>query len=123
MKFCDTCVTEVENSEHLIFTCNNVKNIWYTLGISLKIDIKWKHIVVSFFHENNIKVKTLNNLISFTAMKIYKYKMLCRLEKTVETSVNIHMNLKKKLLFWINVLKFSKSNMYTDTIKSFYDLL
>ena len=50
-QFCDTCVTEVENSEHLIFTCNNVKNIWYTLGISLKIDIKWKHIVVGFFHE------------------------------------------------------------------------
>ena len=71
-KFCDTCENEVENSEHLIFTCNNVKNIWYTLGISLKIDIKWKHIVVGFFHENNIKVKTLNNLISFTAMKIYK---------------------------------------------------
>ena len=122
-KFCSTCKTEVENSEHLIFTCNNVKNIWYTLGISLKIDIQWKHIVIGFFHENNIKVKTLNNLISFTAMKIYKFKMVCRLEKTVETSVNIHMNLKKKLIFWLNVLRYSKSNMHTDVIKAFYDLL
>ena len=49
--------------------------------------------------------------------------MLCRLEKTVETSVNIHMNLKKKLIFWLNVLRYSKSNMHTDVIKSFYDLL
>ena len=105
------------------FSPSENNHVYSTLGISLKIDIQWKHIVIGFFHENNIKVKTLNNLISFTAMKIYKFKMLCRLEKTVETSVNIHMNLKKKLIFWLNVLRNSKSNMHTDVIKSFYDLL
>ena len=67
--FCKTCENEVENSEHFIFTCNNVKKFWYTLGIVVKIDIKWKHIVIGFFHEYNTKVNTLNNLISFTAMK------------------------------------------------------
>ena len=46
------------------------------LGIVMNFEIKWKHIVIGFYHEDNIKVKTLNNLISFTALKLYKYKML-----------------------------------------------
>ena len=45
------------------------------------------------------------------------------IRKTIETSVYIHMNLKNKLSFWINVLRNSKSTMNTDVIKSFYDLL
>ena len=44
------------------------------------IPIKWKHIVVGFYCEENDKIKTLNLFSSFVAFRIYEYKMLCRLD-------------------------------------------
>ena len=122
-KFCKFCENEIENIEHLIYSCENVKEIWNLLGISLNIDLKWKHIIIGFYHEDNIKVKTLNNLISFTALKLYKFKMLCRIDNKQETVLNIRMNLKMKLLFWYNVLRYNRCNIHIDLIKSFYELL
>ena len=78
------------NNEHLLFNCENVREIWNILCIVMNFEIKWKHIVIGFYHEDNIKVKTFNNLISFTALKLHKYKMLCRLENKQETSYNNH---------------------------------
>ena len=77
-------------------------NIWmwklykYVVILSalLRIDIKWKHILLDFFNESSNKVIFLNNLISFTALKIYKYKMFCRLEHLDETEYNIRIHLK-----------------------------
>ena len=122
-KFCKFCENEIENIEHLMYSCENVKEIWNLLGISLNIDLKWKHIIIGFYHEDNIKVKTLNNLISFTALKLYKFKMLCRIDNKQETVLNIRMNLKMKLLFWYNVLRYNRCNIHIDLIKSFYELL
>lgn len=55
----------------------------------LKIDIKWKHVIIGFFHELNRKVITLNTLISYVAYRIYEYKMYCRLSSLDKTNYNI----------------------------------
>ena len=59
--------------------CMNVK-MSKKYGI-LKFDVSWKHIVVGFDHEMNEKAIKFTNLISFLALRIYKYKMRCRIEK------------------------------------------
>ena len=122
-KLCNLCENEIENNDHLLFYCENVREIWNILGFVMHFDIKLKHIVIGFYHEDNIKVKTLNNLISFTALKLYKYKMLCRSENKQETSSNKHMHLKIKLNFSHNVLRYNRSVMHLDLIKSFCELL
>ena len=99
---CTFCKSGIENTEHLIFECENVKNMWLILSAILRIDIRWKHILLGFYNESYNKVIFLNNLILYTALKIYKYKMYCRLEQLDETEYNIRLHLKKSLKLWFN---------------------
>ena len=84
-KTCKSCQNEIENTMHLIFQCDNVKQIWNLLSKVLNFEITWKHIVLGFYHEKNKKSYMLNNIISYTACKIYKCKMYCRIENKNET--------------------------------------
>ena len=77
--FCTACSDVIENTKHLIFECTNIQNIWKIIGSVLNFEIQWKHIVIGFCLEFNDKVSMLNNLISFIACRIYKFKMYCRL--------------------------------------------
>lgn len=80
-KCCDYCQDTTENVEHLIFECDNVNEIWSKLFTILHLDIMWKHVIIDFYYENNLKVQFLNNIISYVAYRIYKFKMLCRFEE------------------------------------------
>ena len=75
-KYCSVCFTHVEISRHLIYECKNVAQIWKIVSASLNFDVSWKHIILGFYLENNKKVRTQNNLISYIACRIYKRKML-----------------------------------------------
>ena len=66
----------IENTKHLIFECVNIQNIWKILSAAIRFDIQWKHIVIGFFLEYNEKVSIFNNIISFIACRIYKYKII-----------------------------------------------
>lgn len=90
---------QIENIKHLLFECNNVKNIWNTVSNLLSFKIQWKHIVVGFFYEKSDKTKSLNLLITYVAYRIYKQKMLCRLDSMNETECNIYNHVKKIHLF------------------------
>ena len=39
---------EIENNQHLLFNCENVREIWNILGIVMNFEIKWKHIFFFF---------------------------------------------------------------------------
>lgn len=41
---CLSCHCMVEDSEHLIFNCQNVKNLWNIVGNIINCNIRWKHI-------------------------------------------------------------------------------
>ena len=122
-KYCTFCKTQVENTEHLLYECGNVKDIWIILDTVLNIDIKWKHILLGLYNECNEKVIFLNNVISFVALKIYKFKMFCRLENLDESEYNIRFHLKRNLKFWFNTLKYNKYTYRIDTIHLFSDIL
>ena len=108
----------VENIKHLIFECNNVHGIWNSVGKFLSFQIKWKHIVVGFYSEENDKIKTLNLFISYVAFRIYKYKMLCRLDSLSETAYNLYNHVKKSIYFYSSVLGHLNENV---TNKIFVD--
>ena len=96
-RMCKTCKEEIENSKHLILDCRNVQFIWKLVSNYVGFNIKWKHIVVGFFSVRNETTVVLNLLLSFVALKIYKYKMFCRLENKEETSEGLLNNLKSAI--------------------------
>ena len=75
------CKHIIENTEHLVFSCANVKNIWNAVANILKIDLRWKHVIIAFYHEKNSKMKLLKNVISFVALKYINIQCIADLNK------------------------------------------
>lgn len=44
----DYCDISIEDIKHLIFDCDNVKQIWHNLNNALNFTVKWKHVVIGF---------------------------------------------------------------------------
>lgn len=65
------------------------------------------------------KTRLFNSLISFVALKIYKYKMFCRLESLDETEYNL-INYVNKCT---TVLKLSKYDLGIDVVENITQLL
>ena len=107
---CNSCPNDTENSKHLILDCSNVIDVWNLVSSLLKFKISWKHIVIGFYEETNNKTSALNTLISFIAYRIYKFKMLCRLNDKNETQERIKQHIKYELLTYHKVLQ--KCNIY-----------
>ena len=119
-KFCDA---GIENTKHLIYDCNNVRNIWSLLESIVGFKIQWKHIIVGFFLEESAKIDSLNIIISFVACKIYKYKMYCRLESLDEREINIRNNLRQSTIFMRSVLKYRKKFICQKMFENLSELL
>ena len=105
---CPHCKECVETNKHLLYECQNVKKIWKMVGEIVKFEVSWKVITVGFYNETNEKTILLNNLVSFIALRIYKYKMWCRIEETIESSDKISCHLKNSLNTFYFALKRSK---------------
>lgn len=75
------------------------------MSLYLKIDTKWKHAVIEFFHEHNRNVISLETLILYVAYSIYKYKMYCRLSSFDETNYNIFCDVKSSIVSCSFILK------------------
>ena len=91
---CDICA-ETEDIRHLIFDCRNVSYIWNMVSHVCKFNIKRKRVVIGFYFECNQNTNLLNNFIFFIALKIYKFKMFCRVENLQETWFSLTNNVKK----------------------------
>ena len=83
--------------KHLIYDCILVQNLWRKLGQLLKFDINWRHIAVGFHFESNDKILFFNEIISFTAFFIYKFKMKSRFENTIENENLLLKFVKKRI--------------------------
>ena len=90
---CKGC-PQVENTRHLIFECKNVKNLWKNISNYIGFEVKWKHVLFGFYSVQNDTTYLYNLLLSFVALKIYKYKMYCRLEKNIISYEGILFHLK-----------------------------
>ena len=120
---CSNCLDKIKNSKHLIFECINVMKIWKTLESILNFEIQWKHLVVGFYYEDNNKVVLLNNLLSYVACRIYKYKMFCRINSLQESEISICQNLKSHLKFTCSVIKKSNISLQTHLFNKLSEML
>ena len=71
--FCENC-SGAENIAHLLYECNDSSFVWQKLSNMFGFKIAWKHIVIGFYETSDIN-DSMNTLIPFVALKIYKYKM------------------------------------------------
>ena len=120
---CRYCTTEIENTKHLIHECCNVKNIWLIVENILGFTIQWNHVVVVFFLENNEKINLFNNMISFVACRIHKYKMYCRLEGMNEHEIGIRQHIKQNVIFMEKVFKYSKNSKHEKLFRKLSGML
>jgi hypothetical protein len=114
---CKTCNNEIENSKHLIFECRNVQFIWKSVSNYMGFNIQWKHIVVGFFSVRSETTVVFNLLLSFVALKIYKYKMFCRLENKEETSQALLYNLKSCISQYSETLSATQNTKHSSFFK------
>ena len=119
---CTLC-NVVESCEHLILHCKNVVNIWTKASNILRFNVSWKHIVVGFYIENNRKTVTLNSLVSYIAMKIYKCKMKCRIDAKEENLQCIESFVKKHLMYQFYALQKLNVDLEFGLYKCISDIL
>lgn len=81
---CENC-GEFENVKHLLYNCNESSFIWQKISSIVCFVVSWKDIVIGFY-ENSDFNNSINTLISYTAMKIHKYKMKCKLTNSKSDS-------------------------------------
>ena len=122
-KKCTLCRNDIENNRHLIYECQNVSQIWHIVGIVLRFDVKWKHIIIGFYDEINSKTILLNNIISFIGCRIYKYKMSCRIKGENESCQNMISHVRLSLMNFYKVMLRLNTDFQPMIIKKIYDLL
>ncbi len=93
---CDYC-NEEHTARHLIFECPRVVNLWKLIGSVIKLDIKYKHVVIGNTVTNNI-ISMRNLLISYIAYGIYKFWVMSE-NKKVNFMTDSLQNFVKKDLF------------------------
>ena len=120
---CISCNDEIENNMHLLYDCQNIQQIWKLVSNCLKFDIGWKHVIIGFYDEINNKTILLNNLISFIACRIYKYKMYCRIKGENESSQNIRSHVKTTLFNYHKTMLKVETNLEVSRILKVYDVL
>ena len=79
--------------------------------------------MVGFYLENNRKTVTLNSLLSFIAMKIYKCKMKCRIDAKEENIHYIESFVKKHLMYQFYALQKLNVDLEYGLYKCISDLL
>ena len=89
---------------------------WFEVSAILNFDVKWRHIIVGFYLEENSKVALYNTLLSFIAYRIYKYKMYCRIDNINETEYNVKCSVRNSLATLFTIPLFN--NRYTKTINN-----
>lgn len=110
-KNCLNCNVE-EDIKHLIFDCCISNPIWKKISDILNINVTWKVIVIGFPVYCNKSTFIFNNVLSFEAYKIYKYKMKCRVLNDIVTYNGLLCFLKSALAQFYTTVKSAKSIMF-----------
>ena len=92
------------------------------MGQTLHFTIRWKHIILGFYHEKNPKTYFYNDFISLVAYNIYKYKMTARYEKKVENEFGLRKYLKNALMFKYSTFT-NQNYCHKNTLKTFLEWL
>ena len=83
-----------EDLKHMLYDCKKVCDIWKKIGQKLCVLVKWRHIVIGYFQNQNETTKDLNCLFSMVAYSIFKSNNICKWEN-IEY---IHYDVKQRVI-------------------------
>ena len=102
----EKCVfcNDLDSTEHLLFYCSRIQHMWKLIGICLKLDIRWFHIIIGLNEDSSFNIAR-NNIISIIVYSIYLLWVKCGNTKSDFKHCNVLNNLKSCLLFYQNIYK------------------
>ena len=113
-KYCVLCHDSIENNEHLIISCENVREICKKASVCLTFSVSWKTIVIGFYDE--VIDKTV-------AYRTYKYKMFCRIQNKAESYSGIRKHIQFSVLNHYFVLSKTTYTQIVALFKRMSDIL
>ena len=73
---CPYCNCE-QSVRHLVFECSRVNCLWAIVGHTLKLDIKYKHLILGD-EQTSTFLKARNSFINYICYGVYKYWILSK---------------------------------------------
>ena len=105
---------ELETTEHMLFMCKYIRDIWNAISEVIKLDIKWKNIVCGLISsEQNKNVKFINLVISVVAYSMFKFSNKKRWNEKINCE-NIKQMVVRDLLFMKLMLKNKGDQTFED---------
>ncbi len=85
-----------QTTRHLLYDCPRVQNLWTLVGSILKLDIKYKHIILGTLQLNETTI-TRNLVISYIAYGLYKFWVMSENQKVNFNQDSLHNFIRKDL--------------------------
>ena len=104
---------DIENRPHLLYECNESSFDWQKTGQYFGFKIAQQHIAIIFFFETSDRNDGMETLISFLDLKIYKYKMKCRLDNISSTNDSLNNSVKMSFNTYQYIVENSYENIQT----------
>ena len=130
---CKICKEEIENSEHLFYSCKTLENIWVRIESVIKavsgveIILEFKHIILGIEDENVVNKDIIDMLIFMTKWDIWKRRNAYVFENdfkslnTIWKSYCYHMKTHCKTL--LNVKSVKKIKGLSEVLLKLTDIL
>ena len=111
-KNCLVC-HELESTQHMLYECPRVLQLWNNISSCLKINIVWEHIVLGY-NDDSIVTSYLNIIINGIAYTIYKQWIICKQTTTNNfASTNLWNSCLKELKLYQSICdKTEHQSMY-----------
>ena len=101
---CDHCGLQ-ESAEHMLFSCNRIRNIWKLVSDVLKVNIGWKQIICGYpNHRDNPKICAINYIITIIAYAIFKQNSISKFENTDYRKINMLSKVKCEIRWYTSLL-------------------
>ncbi len=101
--------------KHLLYECTRVNNLWAVIGGILKLDIKYKHLILGNRVDNDT-IKYRNMLISYIKYSLYKFWVLSENKKVDFKNDCLIKFIKKDLFYRTTYIRDHKFVNMCDTI-------
>ena len=100
---CSFC-HETETLEHLLFKCERINDVWNKVGQVIRVNIKWKHLVIGLDERySEIMNKAKNMIITIVVYSIFAGWVKCGESKESFKYINIWNNALSKLNLYLKI--------------------
>ena len=110
---CKNC-GKIETTEHMLFYCKNIENVWKIISEVLKVNVKWKNVVCGLpSSENSKNLRFINVVITIVSYSIFKSSNKCRWSNQTKNE-KIEQTISKDILFYKLIFKTKGNNILED---------